>query len=119
MTLIVSVVSYSFQMDRVDFDEVIEKGKTKSKEYTIHNNSKDIKQYEISIEGKYPNIKVSPSKFVIKPDADKEITVKIKGEGKKGENSYYLVFTERNLTQQRDNKVIVNKKIRIKQKYII
>ncbi|MGL5124224.1 MAG: hypothetical protein ACRC6K_08770 [Fusobacteriaceae bacterium] len=114
-----SIISYSFELDKVDFDEKIEKGKTKSKEYTIYNSSKDIKQYEVSVEGKHPNIKITPSKFTVKPASEKRIKLEIKGEGKKGENSYYLVFSERNLSKQRANKMIINKKIRIKQKYIM
>ncbi|MGL5123364.1 MAG: hypothetical protein ACRC6K_04280 [Fusobacteriaceae bacterium] len=117
----ISIMSYSFQIDKVNFDEVIERGilKSKSKEYSLYNNTQDIKQYEVFIEGEYSNIKISPSKFTLKPEATKLIKIRIRGEGKKGENSYYLVFYERNLSKQRENKIIINKKIRIKQKYII
>ncbi|MGL5725163.1 hypothetical protein [Cetobacterium sp.] len=115
--IVKSLLIYSFQIDSLNFDEIVLKNEVKSKKYTIFNNSNYIKEYDVKIEGDYPNIKISPSKFRLKPSEEKSIILNIKGEGKSGENIYFLVFSEKNLSAKQNNSVVVNKKIRIKQNY--
>ncbi|MGL5703270.1 MAG: hypothetical protein ACRCW5_09110 [Cetobacterium sp.] len=119
LVMINSLSSFSFQMDKTNFDEVVLRDAIKSKNYTILNNSEDTKEYMVNIENDISNITVKPSKFVLKPNEEKIIQLSVEGRGKKGENSYFLVFSERNLSAQKENKVVINKKIRIKQKYIM
>ncbi|MGL5725312.1 hypothetical protein [Cetobacterium sp.] len=119
LIMIISLSSFSFQMDKTDFNEVVLRGTIKSKNYTILNNSEDTKEYMVNIENDISNVTVRPSKFVLKPNEEKIIQLSVEGRGKKGENSYFLVFSERNLSAQKKNKAVINKKIRIKQKYIM
>lgn len=119
LIMISSLSSLSFQMDKTNFDEVVLRGAIKSKNYTILNNSEDTKEYIVNMENNISNITVKPSKFVLKPNEEKIIQLSVEGRGKKGENSYFLVFSERNLSAQKENKAVINKKIRIKQKYIM
>lgn len=119
MIITSSLSSYSFQMDTVNFDKVIKKNDKESKEYTIVNNSFDLKEYELYIEETPNNIKIEPKKFKLKPNDEQIVNLTIEGTKRKGEYSYYFVVIDKNLSEKKSNAAILNKKIRIKQKYSI
>lgn len=114
--LMISMVSFSFEIDSVDFSKKIPMGKKESKVFTIRNKTKDTYSYKLSIEGD-KNVSVYPSALYIAPQSEKTFTVNVVGNEGKGDHDYVLLLDQKLLTEVK--KVKTNMLFRIKQRYTI
>lgn len=117
--LVLNITAFSFSLSSLDFDETLKRGETKEKEYVLTNNGKKTKRYDITTDSK--NVKIEPKLMILSDGKYKTFKIKVKGTGKKGENSYHITIKERVIDRERTEKnaVYINKVVRIKQKYYI
>lgn len=119
MIVVLNINVFSFSLDNLDFNETLKKNETKTKEYILKNNTTEIKRYKISTDNKAVSVK--PDTLILQPQTEKKVLLKVKGMGKKGENQYRLIISEKNLNKDKKtlNNVYLNKIVRIKQKYYL
>lgn len=117
--LILNINIFSFSLNNLEFDESLKKEETKTKEYVLKNNTKEIKKYSIATNSN--NVEVEPKTFVLSPQKEQKFYIKVLGKGKKGLNEYYLTIIEKNLNKDssKKNPVYLNKVVNIKQKYFL
>lgn len=114
--LMVSMISFSFEIDSVDFSKKIPLGEKKSKIFTIKNKTKNTYSYKLNIEGD-KNVSVYPTTLYIAPQSEKTFTVNVVGNKGKGDHDYVLLLDQKLLTEVK--KVKTNMLFRIKQRYTI
>ena len=115
MFLLSFSISFGLELSEKDFGERIKVRSSKTKEYTLTNDSELTKEYHLSVTDK--NVTVSTKKFVLKPFRSRKfkLTAKPKEKGKK---EYYLEIKELIKKKAKENSVNVNKLFRIKQNYV-
>ena len=91
---------------------------SKSKEYTLTNNSLYSKIYRLEIEGKDKNIKIVPNLINLNSMESKEFKIEVLGNKSKGTHKYFLVIKEIK-KQKSQNAIDLNKTIRIQHEYTI
>ena len=107
---------YALKIDDLKFDKIIKKNETQKKEFILTNNEVDEKIYRLTIEND-KNVKVLPNIIQLKSYESKKIQIQVKGSEGKGDRNYYLVIKEIQKTKQ--NKININKSVKIKQTYKI
>lgn len=116
--LFLGVISYSFEMNSLDFDREVLRNRDVSKNFIIKNGTETLKKYELESDDK--NIKIHPSKFVLGPNKSKEFQVSVKAGKNLGKKNYFLIIKEKNIEKKNsENKTVIDKTIRIKQSYIV
>lgn len=113
---IISIVSFAFEIDSIDFSKEVIAGKTETKVFTINNKSKNTYSYKLDIHGD-KNVIVSPKTLYVPPNAEKKFTITVNGNKKKGDHIYQLLIDQKILTDSK--KVKTNMMFRIKQKYTV
>lgn len=118
-TLIFNINIFSFSLDSLEFNEILKKEEIKTKEYTLNNNTNEIKKYSIST--KSSNVEIEPKSFVLSPQKEQKFNIKVLGKGNEGMNDFYLTIVEKNLNKDssKKNSLYLNKVVQIKQKYIL
>lgn len=109
-----SLVS-ALELSEKDFNERVKLKTSKTKVYTLTNNSKLLKEYYLSTAEK--NIIISPKRFILKPFEKGKFKITVTAE-KKGKKEYYLEISEMIKRKPKENSVNLNKLFRIKQSYI-
>lgn len=113
---IISIVSFAFEIDSIDFSKEVIAGKAETKVFTINNKSKNTYSYKLDIHGD-KNVIVSPKTLYVPPNAEKKFTITVNGNKKKGDHIYQLLIDQKILTESK--KVKTNMMFRIKQKYTV
>ncbi|WP_349763082.1 hypothetical protein [Fusobacterium sp. SYSU M8D902] len=113
---IISIVSFAFEIDSIDFSKEVIAGKTETKVFTINNKSENTYGYKLDIYGD-KNVSVSPKTLYIAPNTEKTFTITVNGNKKKGDHIYQLLIDQKMLTETK--KVKTNMMFRIKQKYTV
>ncbi len=116
---------YSFTLDSLDFDLVKKKGEQKilEKSFEVYNDSSSKKEYSFLLEPinnkkiKYL-LKVSPKNIILEPETKANFKIEVlKNKLEVGVYEYYFIINENNLESV--NKAVLNKKINIRQKFIV
>ena len=102
IVLIFNIDTFSFSLDSLDFDETLKKEEIKIKEYILNNNTTEIKKYSISTN--FSNVEIEPKYFVLAPQKEQKLYIKVFGEGNKGTNEFYLTIIEKVLNKGNSNK---------------
>ena len=110
-------VASALEINDLKFGERIEAGGRKSKEYILTNNTTVEKIYRLSIEEEYP-VEIIPDAITLKSLEEKKFKIQVEGKQPVGKYEYFLNIKEINKEKSQD-KVDINKNIRIKQEYIV
>ena len=115
--LVLSTITFAFEISDLKFGESVKVGEKKFKEYTLTNNTTTDKIYKLGIEGQNP-IKITPNAITLKPLQEKKFKIEVEGKEPIGKHDYFLTIKEINKDQSTD-RVDINKTIRIKQTYTV
>lgn len=111
--LVVCSLSFSLELDSIDFDKKIKIGNSGQKEYTLINNSDVEKEFYFSSDDE--NIQIQPKGLRLIPYQSKKFIIKVSPK-ETGKREYYLIIKE--IARERKKGVVnMNKLIRIKQGY--
>lgn len=117
--LIFNINIFSFSLDSLEFNEILKKDEYKTKEYILSNNTKEIKKYSISTNSN--NVEIKPKNFVLSPQKEQKVYIKVLGKGNRGINEFYLTIIEKNLNKNssKKNLMYLNKIVQLRQEYFL
>lgn len=113
---IFNTIIFSFQIDKLKFDEKIFFGESKFKKYKITNNTSNTNIYELKVEGDN-FVHISPSRIELTPTSEKYFTISVIANKKKGTHNYFLVISEKRKNLIKN--IGINKIIKIKHTYTV
>lgn len=106
---------FSLELSDKEFSETIKIGTSKTKEYSLKNNSELKKEYFFSSDDS--NVKIRPKGFRLKPFEERKFKITATP-NKIGKKQYYLEIKEVIREKPKENSVNINKVYRIQQHYI-
>lgn len=111
--LVVYSLSFSLELDSIDFDKKIKIGSSGQKEYILINNSDVEKEFHFSSND--DNVKIYPKGLRLIPYQSKKFVIKVSPK-EIGKREYYLIIKEITRVKKKDI-VNMDKIVRIKQGY--
>lgn len=115
--LILSVASFAFKIDSLDFDKTIAIDEKATQVYTLTNNKNYPLRYQLSIEESDKNISVTPKTLLIPAHSEKKFSVAVTG-ASKGEKHYFLILEEEGVNlENKGSYAKLKMKYRIEHKY--
>lgn len=115
--ILVSINTFSFIINSVDFDEKLSKNSVVEKKYSITNTKDYSLKYKFSVDDKAVN--VEPQSFILLAGQTKEFTIKVIGKKDYGVHKYIFRIEEEVLNKDRKNVLALNYNYNISQKYEI
>lgn len=107
---------FAISIDSPEFNQKLKKKENVEKIMEITNNSNEILEYVLSVEGA-ENIKINAKKFILKPMESKKVSFKINSGEEVGDKEFFLIIIEKKI--KNITGVATNLRYRIKEKYTV
>lgn len=107
---------FAISIDSPEFNQKLKKKENVEKIMEITNNSNEILEYILSVEGA-ENIKINAKKFILKPMESKKVSFKINSGEEVGDKEFFLIIIEKKI--KNITGVATNLRYRIKEKYTV
>lgn len=107
---------FAISIDSPKFNQKLKKKENVEKIMEITNNSNEILEYILSVEGA-ENIKINAKKFILKPMESKKVSFKINSGEEVGDKEFFLIIIEKKI--KNITGVATNLRYRIKEKYTV
>ena len=107
---------FAISIDSPEFNQKLKKKENVEKIMEITNNSNEILEYILSVEGA-ENIKINAKKFILKPMESKKVNFKINSGEEVGDKEFFLIIIEKKI--KNITGVATNLRYRIKEKYTV
>ncbi len=107
---------FAISIDSPEFNQKLKKKENVEKIMEITNNSNEILEYILSVEGA-ENIKINAKKFILKPMESKKVSFKINSGEEVVDKEFFLIIIEKKI--KNITGVATNLRYRIKEKYTV
>lgn len=107
---------FAISIDSPEFNQKLKKKENVEKIMEITNNSNEILEYILSIEGT-ENIKINTKKIILKPMENKKVSFKINSGEEVGDKEFFLIIIEKKI--KNITGIATNLRYRIKEKYTV